>query len=190
MELSMLMEYGWVLLVLIVLEGLLATDNALVLEVMVRHLPEEERKKALFYGLVGAFIFRFGSLFIISFLIDVWQVQALGAAYLLFMAINHLVRKWAKGNSKGDEEEPHKKEKPRKKQSGFWVTVLKVEIADIAFAVDSILAAVALGVTLPELPIERDRRNEWRTFHRHFNRWNDWLNHYALCCRYVCEAAR
>lgn len=154
MELSILMEYGWVLLVLIVLEGLLATDNALVLAIMVRHLPEEERKKALFYGLVGAFIFRFGSLFIISFLVDVWQVQALGAAYLLFMAINHLVRKWAKGKSKGDEEELHKEEeKPKKKQSGFWVTVFKVELADIAFAVDSILAAVALGVTLPELPI-------------------------------------
>ena len=43
-------------------------------------------------------------------------------------------------------------EKP-KKQSGFWMTVFKVEVADIAFAVDSILAAVALGVTLPELPI-------------------------------------
>jgi predicted tellurium resistance membrane protein TerC len=33
--------------------------------------------------------------------------------------------------------------------SGFWQTVLKVELADIAFAVDSILAAVALAVTLP-----------------------------------------
>ena len=30
------------------------------------------------------------------------------------------------------------------KQSGFWPTVIKVELADIAFAVDSILAAVAI----------------------------------------------
>ena len=59
MEFSLLMEYGWVLLVLIVLEGLLATDNALVLAIMVKHLPEEKRKKALFYGLLGAFVFRF-----------------------------------------------------------------------------------------------------------------------------------
>ena len=36
-----------------------------------------------------------------------------------------------------------------KKQSGFWMTVLKVELADIAFAIDSMLAAVALAVTLP-----------------------------------------
>src|SRR5690625_4276698 len=39
--------------------------------------------------------------------------------------------------------------KKEPKQSGFWMTVLKVEIADLAFAVDSILAAVALAVSLP-----------------------------------------
>jgi YkoY family integral membrane protein len=146
MDFSLLLEYGWVLLVLVALEGLLAADNALVLAIMVKHLPEEDRKKALFYGLAGAFVFRFASLFIISFLVDVWQVQAIGALYLLFMAINHIVRKVAiKGKTKQDE-------KPVKK-SGFWSTVFKVELADIAFAVDSILAAVALAVVLPDTPL-------------------------------------
>src|SRR5699024_1285308 len=37
----------------------------------------------------------------------------------------------------------------KKKGSGFWMTVVKVEFADLAFAVDSILAAVALAVALP-----------------------------------------
>ena len=50
MEFSLLMEYGWVLLVLIVLEGLLATDNALVLAIMVKHLPEENGKRHYFMG--------------------------------------------------------------------------------------------------------------------------------------------
>ncbi|MNW25800.1 Integral membrane protein TerC family protein [compost metagenome] len=146
MDLGMLLEYGWVLLVLVALEGLLAADNALVLAIMVKHLPEKERKKALFYGLFGAFIFRFLSLFVISFLVDVWQVQAIGALYLLFIAANHIVRKLI---VKKGEESAAKKEDKQPKQSGFWVTVLKVEIADIAFAVDSILAAVALAVALP-----------------------------------------
>ena len=143
MELSILFEYGWVLLLLIALEGLLAADNALVLAIMVKHLPEEERKKALFYGLAGAFVFRFASLFIISFLVDVWQVQAIGALYLLFIAINHIVRKLY---FKKVEDENKAADK---KKSGFWATVFKVELADIAFAVDSILAAVALAMTLP-----------------------------------------
>lgn len=146
MELSLLMEYGWVLVVLILLEGVLAADNALVLAVMVKRLPPEKRKKALFYGLAGAFVFRFASLFIISLLIDVWQVQAIGALYLLFIAINHIVRKlwFHKEGAAGAKTEEYE-EKP----AGFWRTVAKVEIADIAFAVDSILAAVALAVTLP-----------------------------------------
>ena len=94
MDAAMLLEYGWVLLVLIFLEGILAADNALVLAIMVKHLPEKERKKALFYGLAGAFIFRFGSLFIISFLVYVWQVQAAGAAYLLYISLNHVFKRY------------------------------------------------------------------------------------------------
>ncbi len=140
MDMQLLIEYLWVLVILIGLEGLLAADNALVLAIMVKHLPEEKRKKALFYGLLGAFVLRFGSLFIISYLIDVWQVQAIGAAYLLFIAFKHLYDKLA-GKEEGKE--------PKFAGGGFWATVVKVEIADLAFAVDSILAAVALAVALP-----------------------------------------
>lgn len=146
MELSIILEYGWVLLLLIALEGLLAADNALVLAIMVKHLPEEQRKKALFYGLAGAFVFRFGSLFAISFLVDVWQVQAIGALYLLFIAANHIFRKVIVKKGEGKTDEVAKD----KKKAGFWMTVFKVELADIAFAVDSILAAVALAVALPD----------------------------------------
>jgi len=140
MDMQLIIEYLWVLVVLIGLEGLLAADNALVLAIMVKHLPEKQRKKALFYGLLGAFVLRFGSLFVISFLVDFWQVQALGAAYLLFMSIKHLYETFM-----------HKENETRakKKGSGFWMTVVKVEFADLAFAVDSILAAVALAVALP-----------------------------------------
>lgn len=141
MDWMLLLEYGWVLLLLIALEGLLAADNALVIAVMVKHLPEDERKRALFYGLGGAFFFRFGSLFLISFIAGVWQVQAVGALYLLFIATNHLLRKFVRYRAQTKE---HKST-----GSGFWSTVLKVELADIAFAVDSILAAVAMAVTLP-----------------------------------------
>lgn len=35
----------------------------------------------------------------------------------------------------------------------FWGTVFKVEFADIAFAIDSMLAALAIAVTLPKMGI-------------------------------------
>ncbi|WP_438350340.1 TerC family protein [Paenibacillus sp. FA6] len=149
MDIGLLLEYGWVLLILVGLEGLLAADNALVLAIMVKHLPDQERKRALFYGLAGAFVFRFGSLFVISYLVDIWQVQAIGALYLLFIAANHIVRKVIFRKRGHGEVIPGSSAQP-KKNSGFWLTVIKVEVADIAFAVDSILAAVALAVTLPK----------------------------------------
>lgn len=93
---SLLLEYGGVILILIALEGVLSADNALVLAIMVKHLPEDDRKKALFYGLFGAFIFRFGSLFLISFLVNVWQMQAIGAIYLLFLSARSLVKVYRK----------------------------------------------------------------------------------------------
>src|SRR5690606_27194379 len=119
------LEYGWVLVLLVALEGLLAADNALVLAIMVKHLPESDRKRALFYGLAGAFVFRLASLFIISYLVDVWQIQAIGALYLLFIAINHIVRKvFFKQKKESTNDKP-------KKKAGFWGTVIKVELADI-----------------------------------------------------------
>ena len=142
MDMHLFLEYAWVLVILVALEGLLAADNALVLALMVKHLPEKERKRALFYGLAGAFVLRFGSLFVISLLVDFWEIQAAGAIYLLFMSIKHLY----------DKTRPPKPEdltKPRKEGSSFWMTVVKVEFADLAFAIDSILAAIALAVALP-----------------------------------------
>ena len=41
---AILLQYGWVLIVLVVLEGLLAADNAVVMAVMVKHLPQEQQK--------------------------------------------------------------------------------------------------------------------------------------------------
>lgn len=140
---AILVEYLWILLVLVALEGLPAADNAVVMAVMVKHLPKEQQKKALFYGLMGAFVFRFAALFMITILVDVWQIQALGAAYLLFIAFKHIY-----DQRKGKE---HSIEPEATKGSGFWMTVLKVELADIAFAIDSMLAAVALAITLPHL---------------------------------------
>jgi len=142
LDISLMMEYGWVLLVLVGLEGILAADNAIVMAVMVKHLPQDKQQKALFYGLIGAFLFRFLALFLISFLVNVWQLQAIGALYLLFISANHLLK-----NKKilGKERQKHTQ---KQKHSSFWMTVLKVEIADIAFAIDSMLASVALAITL------------------------------------------
>lgn len=146
---SLWLEYAWTLLILIGLEGLLSADNALVLAVIAKHLPENEKRKAINYGIIMAFVFRFIALFAISFIANVWQIQAIGAAYLLYLGLKHVIQaRFGKKN-----EDIHKDDEKEAAGKGFWPTVGKIALADLAFAVDSILAAVALALGLPDSPL-------------------------------------
>src|SRR3954452_1196144 len=88
---------------LVILEGLLSADNALVLAVMVKHLPEKQRKKALFYGLLGAYVFRFIAIGVGVFLIKLWWIKVLGAAYLAWLAIKYFIDKSKKAGKEEEE---------------------------------------------------------------------------------------
>jgi len=121
---------------LVVLEGLLSADNALVLAVLVKHLPKGQQKKALRYGIAGAFIFRGIGVILAAWLIHYWEFKAVGAAYLLYLAIKHFYHK--SQNNKLEN-------KAERTGPGFWRTIFIVEMTDIAFSVDSIVAAVAMS---------------------------------------------
>lgn len=118
---------------LVVLEALLSADNALILAIMVRHLPKDLQKKALFYGMAGAFVFRLGAILAAAFIISLWWVQMVGALYLVFMMTKHF---W---NLKS-----HDSETKGIEGASFWMTVLYADLADLAFAIDSVLVAVAI----------------------------------------------
>lgn len=129
---------------LVLMEGLLSADNALVLAVMVRHLPYKERKKALFYGLLGAYFFRFLAIGIGVILIKLWWVKVLGAAYLAWLAVNYFRNR----NQDGQEEEARGVNKNSifiRAFGVFWGTVISVEMMDIAFSVDSVIAAFGVS---------------------------------------------
>src|SRR3954454_538725 len=87
---------GWTtiigaVLTLVVLEGLLSADNALVLAVMVRHLPREQQKRALRYGIWGAFGFRLIAVLLSAVLLKFWLFKLVGGAYLLYLAFAHFL---------------------------------------------------------------------------------------------------
>jgi YkoY family integral membrane protein len=146
---SLWLQYAWTLLILIGLEGLLSADNALVLAVIAKHLPEDQKKRAINYGIIMAFVFRFAALFAISFIANVWQVQAIGAAYLLYLGLKHIIQALISKRKDG----LHGGEAKESAGKGFWPTVGKIAFADLAFAIDSILAAVALALGLPDSPL-------------------------------------
>lgn len=139
------MELGQALVVigiLIVLEAILSADNAMVLGVMVRKLPQPWRARALFYGIAGAYLLRGLALLFAAILIEFWWVQALGAVYLLYVAVAHFTKpKKAAQDSVPTAEGVLGTVTPRQ----FWGIVAQIELADLAFAVDSVLVAVALS---------------------------------------------
>ncbi|MDQ0272020.1 TerC family protein [Cytobacillus purgationiresistens] len=139
---------SWALIgTLVILEGLLSADNALVLAVMVKHLPPQQRKKALFYGLLGAYFFRFLAIGVGVYLIEFWWIKVLGAGYLAWLAIKYFIDK-KRAEEAGDEEELkgiNQRGLLIRLFGTFWGTVIAVELMDIAFSIDSILAA--LGVS-------------------------------------------
>src|SRR5260370_42426477 len=70
---------------LVALEGLLSADNAMVLAVLVLGLPKAQQRKALRYGIIGAFAFRSVAILLAAFLIRLGWVKLLGAADLLYL---------------------------------------------------------------------------------------------------------
>jgi YkoY family integral membrane protein len=131
------------ILLLVALEGLLSADNAMVLAVLVLGLPKHEQKKALKYGIVGAFVFRTIAILLAAFLIRVAWVKLLGAGYLLYLTYNHFY-----GHREGEDRRMPPQAQAMFGLSAFWATVVKVELTDIVFAIDSILVAVAMSPKL------------------------------------------
>lgn len=166
--------------VLVVLEGVLSIDNALVLGLLARRLPKKLQKKALTYGLVGAFAFRAIAVLTAAYLLRWRWVKLLGGAYLLWVAFKHFFL----GDELPEDErlavdekgqpilvdestgKPVTHEQLEEQFLGethgrgrdwadyshvdnthtkaFWIAVGAIELTDIAFAVDSIVAAIGV----------------------------------------------
>jgi YkoY family integral membrane protein len=136
-----------IILNLIIIESLLSIDNAAVLGTMVMRLPVHQQKKALKYGILGAYVFRGICLLAASFLVKIWWLKAVGGIYLLYLAVDWWRRRQQKEESNSDT--------PKKqtwlyrvtvgKLGQFWATVVSVELMDLAFSIDNVFAAVAFS---------------------------------------------
>lgn len=130
---------------LIIIESLLSVDNAAVLATMVMDLPPEQRKKALKYGIWGAYIFRGLAMIFAAFLIKIWWLKPLGGLYLLYLVYDYW--KGKQTESKDDDTIDKQSNWLYKLTIGtlgnFWATVCLVELMDMAFSIDNVFAAVS-----------------------------------------------
>lgn len=118
------------ILALAFLEWVLSADNAAVLGMMSRSLPAPLRRKALFIGLASSFFFRAALLLTTALILKHLWVQILGGLYLLYLSISHFLKKSNPQNSAST-------------ASSFWKTVLLIELLDLLFALDSVVAGIA-----------------------------------------------
>lgn len=125
---------------LVLLEGLLSADNAMVLAVLVLGLPRAQQQKALRYGILGAFAFRALATAGAAYMIKLLWVRLLGGLYLLYLPYQHFF-----GHGDSDARRAPKPAQAWLGLSAFWATVVRVELTDVVFAIDSILVAVAMS---------------------------------------------
>lgn len=125
---------------LVLIECLLSVDNAVVLAAQTQSLPtRKQQEESLFYGIWGAYIFRFIIIGLGTYLINFWEIKIIGSFYLVFLVFQYFTKTRVKHT--------RKLVKDRKKRilPLFWSVVLQIEMMDIIFSVDSVLASLAIS---------------------------------------------
>jgi YkoY family integral membrane protein len=132
---------------LILIESLLSVDNAAVLATMVMDLPKDQRRKALRYGIIGAYLFRGLALLFAAWLVQFWWVKPVGGIYLLLLALRYFFRQPAREPAHHEDVVEKERTWFYRKTLGvfgpFWSTVILVELMDMAFSIDNVIAANA-----------------------------------------------
>jgi YkoY family integral membrane protein len=137
---------------LVLLEGVLSIDNALVLGLLARRVPKRLRPRALSYGLIGALVFRIVAIIAAGWLLHWRFPKLIGGLYLLYVAIKHFISPEKEHVEESLEQTAHESldedigemQRMTTHSKLFWNAVIAIELTDIAFAVDSIVAAIAM----------------------------------------------
>ena len=120
---------------LVLIEGLLSIDNSLAIAAFAAHLPKHQQNFALRVGIIGAYVFRGVALLLVSFIIANPWLKILGSVYLIYLMASHVLH--------DEEDESHATADGGKGRS-LLMTVLQIEMMDLALGLDNVVAAVAL----------------------------------------------
>lgn len=136
-------HYITIFATLLLLETLLSIDNAAVLAILVSPLPEHHQKRALRYGIIGAYVMRGIALLCAAWLIHVWWLKVLGGLYLIWIALDYFKSSSPKH---GDVVQADSKliSLLTPYIGRLWATIVAVEFLDLTFSIDNVFAAVAL----------------------------------------------
>jgi YjbE family integral membrane protein len=121
-------EFFSALLAIIVIDLVLAGDNAIVIALAARNLPKAMQKRAILWGSLGAVVVRASLTVVVLWLLNVPGLMLAGGLLLVWIAYKLLA-----GNDAG----PDHDVAPAK---GFWAAMRTIVIADAVMGLDNVLA--------------------------------------------------
>jgi YkoY family integral membrane protein len=123
------------LLILVALEAVLSADNAIALAAIAQGLGDSKlQRQALNFGLLLAYVLRITLILTATWVIQFWQFELLGAAYLLWLVFNYFT---------SEEDEEHHHHSIRFASVGQAIPTIAV--TDLAFSLDSVTTAIAVS---------------------------------------------
>ena len=121
------MEFFTGILSIILIDLVLAGDNAVVIAMAVRRLPRTQRLKGIFFGAGAAVVLRVALTFFVSQLLQIAFIKLLGGAVILWIAVKLFV---------GGKEDVN----GEKEAGGMFQAIRLIVIADITMSTDNVLA--------------------------------------------------
>lgn len=119
----------WAIIAIILIDLVLAGDNALVIGMAANKLPPELRRKAIFWGTFGAVAIRFASVALLTYLLMIPGLRIIGALALI----------WIGWKLAFDQHTEHTIEA----KATFWSAISTIVVADAVMGIDNALGIAA-----------------------------------------------
>ncbi len=112
---------------IVIIDLILAGDNAVVIAMAVRSLPHDQRKKGIIFGAGAAVLLRVAITFFVAQLLNISYVKLIGGLLILWIAVKLFVE-----GAPEDEQD--------RKATTIWQAIKIIVIADITMSLDNMLA--------------------------------------------------
>lgn len=119
-------EFWSALLAIIIMDLVLAGDNAIIIGLAARNVPIEQQKKVIIWGTIGAIVVRASLTVFVVWLLKIPGLLFVGGLLLIWIAYNLLV------DEKGHDE--------MKSGDSLWSAIKTIIIADAVMGMDNVLA--------------------------------------------------
>ncbi|MCZ2136193.1 MAG: TerC family protein [Burkholderiales bacterium] len=135
MDIALFSAAWWAALGSIIVANIvLSGDNAVVIAMAARRLPDDQRQKAIFWGSAAAIIMRILLTLIAVQLLQLPYLKIVGAFLLVYIGVQLM----AEGDDDDDDDGSHEAGK-----DGMMAAVRTILIADLVMSLDNVIAVAA-----------------------------------------------